>query len=125
MHTYRPIFSNPTSLSVDRRIVIVRLKEISLLSSYSMSMKYGVKNARRRRKRNGRVMSRVPVVSNVKDQSAFARVGREKMMWKLKDRDYCWMWMRRKKLVKVKQMGSLCMQDTSLLSWNELEVNFS
>jgi hypothetical protein len=90
-----------------------------------MSMKYGVKNVRRKRKRNGRVMNRVPVVSNVKDQFAFVRVGREKMMWKLKDRDYCWMWMKRKKLEKVKQMGNLCMQDTSLLSWNELEVNFS
>jgi len=124
MRMFLLTFLNRIFLFVGPKIGIVRWKEIWLLWNYLMSMKCGLRNAKRRRKRNVRATIRIPVVSNVKDLFVSAKVERGKMTLKLRDKDYFWMWMRRRKLMD-KQMASPCMQDTSLLSWNVLADNSS
>jgi len=90
-----------------------------------MWTKYGVKNVKRRRRRNARAMSRVPAASNGKARFEFVREGRERTMWRWKDRVYCWMWMRRRKSVRGKRMENPCTQGTSLLLWIVWEDNYS
>ena len=125
MPTFPPIFLSQIFSFVAQKIVIVHWKAILLQWNYLTSMRYGHKNVRRRKRRNVRAMILILVALNVKDLFGFVKVGNGKMMLKLKDKDYFWMSMRRKKLVKVKEMGNPCTLDMLSLSWNELVDNFS
>src|SRR5438046_2520467 len=120
MHTFPLIFLNRTFSFVDQKIVIVRWRVILLLWNCLMSMKFGLKNVKRRKRRKGRVMIPTLVAaSSAKVLFGFAREVNGKMMWKLKARDYFWTLMMKKKLVRAKEMGNPCMLGMLSPSWIE------